>query len=303
VTATEQGATSQGEIRLPAGARFLARGLGFTEGPAALGDDAVLVTSINRGHVYRVSLEGAPPELVVETGGGPNGLAVDATGAVLIAQNGGTVMPSRSAVPVAPSVQRWDHGQLVTAAAQGMDGPSDCVVGPDGRFWFTDPADHALEGTPEPGRLMSWDPVTDELIVRRDGLLFPNGLAFEATGERICVAETAPGRVSRFVVAEGCRPDGWTAQLPAGKPDGIAFDAAGWLWVAGSVGGNVVAFDDHGELRDELNFGTGSMVTSLCFAGPKLEMLVVTAAKGGSVIGMPARHPGLPLPARRGCAG
>ncbi|MBB5158968.1 SMP-30/gluconolactonase/LRE family protein [Saccharopolyspora phatthalungensis] len=284
-------------VRLPEGARFLAQGLGFTEGPAALDDHAVLVASINRGHVYRVDLDGSGAELAVETGGGPNGIAVGSAGEVLIAQNGATVMPSRSTLTAAPSIQRWAAGTLTTVVPDGVDAPSDCVVGPDGRFWFTDPPDHSLDGTPAPGRLLSWDATTGDLHVERDGLLFPNGLAFDATGERIYVAETAPGRITRFrLTAHGCQPDGWSVELPHGKPDGIAVDVRGWLWVAGSVGGNVMAFDARGDIQQEIRFGTGSLVTSVCFAGPGLDTLVVTAAKGGSVIALPAPHPGLALP-------
>jgi gluconolactonase len=286
-------------VRLPAGARFLAQGLGFTEGPAALDDRAVLVASINRGHVYRVGLDGSGGELAVETGGGPNGIAVGPDGEVLIAQNGATAMPSRSTLTAFPSIQRWADKTVTAVVADGVDAPSDCVVGPDGRLWFTDPSDHSLDGTPAPGRLLSWDAVTGNLQVQRGGLLFPNGLAFDVTGERIYVAETAPGRVTRFrLTAHGCEPDGWSVELPHGKPDGIALDVRGWLWVAGCVGGNVTAFDERGRFRQEISFGTGSMVTSLCFAGPGLDTLVVTAAKGGSVIALPALHPGLPLPVR-----
>lgn len=81
-----------------------------------------------------------------------------------------------------------------------------------------------------------------------------------------------------------------------GRPDGMAIDSAGWLWIAGSSGDNVVAIDNDGIIRYELTFGTEVLVTSVCFAGADLDRLIVTIAKGGSVVSLPAVHPGLPLP-------
>jgi gluconolactonase len=294
-----EAAQRKSAVRLPAGARLLASGLGFTEGPAVVDAASVVITSVNRGHIYRVPLDGSAAEFIVETGGGPNGAAVSANGEIWIAQNGGTAMKSRSVLAAGPSLQRWADGMLEMVLDEGLDAPSDCVFGPDGALWFTDPASHDLDGG-DPGRLLSFDPVTQRLQVQRLGLQFPNGLAFGESGDELYVAETAVGAVRRYrLTATGCEPDGWEIRLPAGKPDGMAIDSEGWLWIAGSVGDNVVAVDQMGRIREEVDFGDGVLVTSVCFADPDLKTLVVTVAKGGTVLAMPALHPGLPVPARR----
>ncbi|NKS54203.1 SMP-30/gluconolactonase/LRE family protein [Rhodococcus hoagii] len=287
---------SESSLQLPDSATLIAGGIGFTEGPAKVDDHSVVVTSINRGHIYRVPLDGAGPALLCETGGGPNGIALGKDGGLWITQNGGTAMPSRSTLPAAPSLQRWLDGELTVELAESLTAPSDCVVGPDGRLWFTDTAEHAA-GEVKPGRLHAYDPVNHRVETQLDGLMFPNGLAFNNTRDKLYVAETATAVVRRYDVSQnGCHADGWEYRLTSGGPDGMAVDTAGWLWIAGGSGDNVIAVDDRGELKYELNFGTRVLVTSLCFAGPELNTLVITIAKGGSVVSIPAVHPGLPLP-------
>lgn len=286
-------------VIVPDEGRILAAGLGFVEGPVAVDDDHIVVASINRGHLYRVPLAGGQPELLVETGGGPNCVTIGEHADLWIAQNGGTVMPSKSIVPAEPSIQHWS-AELETVCSEGLYGPSDCVIGPDGRLWFTDPADHALTGVAKPGCLRSFDPGTGLLRTELDNLQFPNGLAFGIDPDEIYVAETTAGVVRRYRIGPtGCHPDGWEFRLPQGKPDGLAVDAEGWLWIAGSTGDNLVAVDRAGAIRRQLEFGNRVLVTSVCFAGPDLTTLVVTIARGGTVLAMPAPNPGLSLPVRR----
>jgi gluconolactonase len=287
-------------VGLPDHARVLASGLGFTEGPVVLDEHTIAVTSVNRGVVYRLRLDGGQPETLVECGGGPNGAAVGRDGLLHITQNGGTAMPSRSALDVVPSIQTYASGRLATPVTSGVDAPSDCVVGPDDRLWFTDPADHVLDGPGLPGRVHAWDPASGRLTMVIEGLAFPNGIAFGADPGELYVAETAGRRVRRYrVEGDTVTADGWTVTLPGGHPDGMAIDAAGWLWVAGSTGHNIMAFDRSGALRHEIDLGKGVFVTSLCFAGSDWEQLVVTSPKGGTVLVLRPPHPGLPLPVWR----
>ena len=53
-----------------------------------LPDGRVALTSISHGRVYIVDTSGAAVERI-DTGGGPNGLAVGPDGAMYVAQNGG----------------------------------------------------------------------------------------------------------------------------------------------------------------------------------------------------------------------
>jgi sugar lactone lactonase YvrE len=73
------------------------------------------------------------------------------------------------------------------------------------------------------------------------GLRFPNGMAVTPDGRTLIVAETRAARLSAFDVL----PDGSLsnrrvfAPLPEGvRPDGIALDAEGCVWLANPAGGN-----------------------------------------------------------------
>ncbi|MBM9464400.1 SMP-30/gluconolactonase/LRE family protein [Aeromicrobium sp. YIM 150415] len=285
--------SANNSLILPPEARLVAGGLGFTEGPALLPSGEVAVVSINRGRVYAVSLEDGAVREVVETGGGPNCVAVGTAGRLWISQNGGTAMPTRSTLPARPSIQCLSEDGLATVADEGLLSPSDCEIGPDGRLWFTDPAGHM--DSDRLGALRSLDPETGELTTHLADLHFPNGLAF---GHGVLyMVETLTERVRRFEVdGDVVRPDGWQIDLPGAAPDGIAVDSAGWLWVAASRGDALLAYDEHGALRASYDFGVRVAVTSVCFAGPGLDTLVITVAKGGSVIALPAPNPGLPVP-------
>jgi gluconolactonase len=86
-------------------------------------------------------------------------------------------------MPAVPSLQHYDGTIVRTLVDEGVDCPNDCVVGPDGRFWFTDPRGQALVDDSLPGRLCCYEPSTHEIVVQADGLQYPNGLGFSTNGE------------------------------------------------------------------------------------------------------------------------
>ncbi|MDD7939694.1 SMP-30/gluconolactonase/LRE family protein [Actinomycetospora lutea] len=274
------------------GSRLLAEGIGFTEGPLWTDDGRLLVVAMSRGLVVEIDLEGGVVD-GTEVGGGPNGLAEGPDGMVWVAQNGGTMRPSRSPRPAGPGLQRLGQGEVHDVPVPGALAPNDLVTGPDGRLWFTDPglADDV-------GRLCAHDPVDGTTSVLLDGLVFPNGLAFGPEGDVLHLADTAGGVVTRHRwTGERLVPDGPPAVLPAGGPDGLAVDADGRLHAAAPAADAVFVFAPDGRLEDEIDLGGPAFPTNLCFAGPGLDVLVVTAARGGRVlvVDRPAAAPQRPL--------
>src|SRR4051812_50190989 len=68
---------------------LICEGLEFPEGPIAMADGSVILTEIKGQRLTRIKPDGSK-ELVVETGGGPNGAAVGPDNAIYITNNGGS---------------------------------------------------------------------------------------------------------------------------------------------------------------------------------------------------------------------
>ena len=277
----------------------IAENLGFTEGPLWTADERLLVVSVSRGLVVEVDLHTGRTREVAETGGGPNGLAEDGQGRVWVAQNGGVVVPSRSARRVTPGLQLLDHGAVRDVVTTGLRAPNDIVEGPDGRLWFTDPGPPGDTGH---GRVCAFDPATGAVSVLLDGIDFPNGLALGPGGDVLHVAETETGRVVRYDWdGSGLHRSGVSAVLPQGGPDGLALDRDGRLYAAAPDADAVFVFEPDGRPLEPLRFGGRTFPTNLCFAGVDRDVLVITAGKGGRVLAVTgyARAPGLPVSPRR----
>ena len=138
--------------------RELATGLLFPEGPVAMPDGSVLLVEIKRGTVTRVTPEGKV-EVVAETGGGPNGLAIGPDGAAYVCNNGGFLWSELGdlLVPLdlatgsnqTPDFEggRIERVDVATGAVtvlyrecdgRPLRGPNDIVFDAAGGFWFTD---------------------------------------------------------------------------------------------------------------------------------------------------------------------
>ena len=265
--------------------RVLASGIGFTEGPLWLPDGRLLVTSMSRGLVYELRLDDPDPVAAYETGGGPNGLAVDADGRVVVAQNGSASFKSRSPRPVRPGIQRLRDGVVDDELVTGCLAPNDLVLGPDGVLWFTDPGNDTDPGFAP--RVSRYDAASGRLDTAVSTVRFPNGLAFDADGD-LFLADSITHEILRFSVAggEASRRTVHCVVPDGGGPDGIAFDAHGRLYVAAFETGEVDVFERDGTLARRIPVGATSRPTNLCFAGPRLDTLVVTLASGGRVVAL-----------------
>jgi gluconolactonase len=272
----------------------VARDAGFTEGCTPFRDGIAFV-AINRGTVTLASLDGSAPVTVHEVGGGPNGAAVDRHGQVWIAQNGGQVVPTKSSLPVVPGIQRVNQDGVVDqVASDGLLAPNDLAFGPDGRLWFTDPRGSTEH--PQLGAVWALDVTDGRLDLILDNLDHPNGLAFTPDGLSLLVGETRARHVIALQPADDgrWRHTGVFCEYPDGEPDGMAFDHLGRLWVAGSAGHNLAVFAPDGRVEHVMSLGP-SFPTNVCFAGRRLDTVVVAAAKGGRILAARAPVPGVAL--------
>lgn len=300
--------------------RVVASGLRFPEGPVALADGSLLVVEIANGALTRVAPDGTV-DRVAHLGGGPNGAAVGADGAIYVANNGGAVRfrdrdgalwpdhdPDRPP-GAGGSIQRVDlaSGAVDTLydACDGrrLNAPNDLVVAGDGSIWFTD---LGLVGprSIERGGVYWCRP--DGLEIRE--VIFPldqpNGIGLSPAGDRVYVAETNTGRLWGWdvagpgeVVARRRPATAAGASLLADpgrltRFDSLAVDGAGWICVARLGSGAIVAVPPTGQ-DDGIDVVPmpDPYTTNICF-GRDGRTAYVTLSSSGRLVSFDWHRPG-----------
>ncbi|MEU6701764.1 SMP-30/gluconolactonase/LRE family protein [Pseudonocardia sp. NPDC046786] len=177
---------------------------------------------------------------------------------------------------------------------------NDGTVGPDGALWVGSMADPPVPGAGRLYRVAS-DGATETVL---DLVTVSNGLAFTPDGTRLYYTDTPTLRVDLFDVD----PDGVGAGRllnrrvvvdvgQAGRPDGLAMDDTGCLWVALSGGSAVHRYTPDGRLDTVLPLPV-TKVTSCAF-GDDGGTLYVTTAQGPQA----QPHAGGIFAVRPGCRG
>ncbi|AYF77814.1 SMP-30/gluconolactonase/LRE family protein [Nocardia yunnanensis] len=260
---------------------------------------ALLWVDIRRGHIHR-----ATPA--------PDGLRLDATislsppvsavlpcasGALLVTA-GNTIArlddPARHFDPVpsgsdsarsvpAPGLLR------VAEVALPADGVrrrfNDAKVDPRGRLLAGTMAEAGGVGSSALYRLDQ----DGTLSALRTGVTISNGLGWSPDGRTLYYADSPTHRVQAFDydldtgTLGAPRP---FAHFADGEPDGLTVDADGRVWVAVWGAGQVRAFDPSGKPYATVEVGP-SQVSSCTFAGPDLDLLVITTAAEQDAAGEP----------------
>ncbi|HEY9371621.1 SMP-30/gluconolactonase/LRE family protein [Streptomyces sp.] len=136
----------------------------------------------------------------------------------------------------------------------------------------------AYDTTPGAGALYQLGP--NGLRVLLDSVTISNGLGWSPDGALMYYADSATRRVDVFDydlatgTPSGRRP---FAAIDGGVPDGLTVDRDGSVWVAVWGAGQVRAFAPDGACHTVVDVAA-SHVSSVAFAGPALDTLVITTA-------------------------
>ncbi len=117
------------------------------------------------------------------------------------------------------------------------------------------------------------------------GLTTANGIGWSPDDRRMYLVDSATGAIDRLgfdldTAAIGPRRRFATIEPRAGRPDGLAVDAAGCVWIALWGGAGVLRFAPDGRLDRRIDLPV-SQVTSCCFGDADLGTLYVTTAARG----------------------
>ncbi|MGH9843749.1 MAG: SMP-30/gluconolactonase/LRE family protein [Blastocatellia bacterium] len=266
--------------------------LKLPEGPVALPDGSFLVVEGGRGCVTHISPDGQSKRIIAVTGE-PNGLAVDKTGAIWVAD----IRP--------PALIRLTMDGKFERILTGCKGepflfPNDLCFGPDGALYLTDSGILnevlAPDGAIRPdwadlkmdGRLYKVHPHTFEIEKLDSGFQFTNGICFGAD-QQLYVNDLVTGMVYRYPWQDGKligpREDFGNVHNPSlppafRGPDGMAFDSNGKLYVAVYAQGDVTVLGKDGGLIERIPT-PGNLPTNLCFGLPGQKKIYVTEYEQG----------------------
>lgn len=246
----------------------LAWGYGLIEGPRPAPDGSLYFSDVRRGGVRRLAPDGTV-EVVVPKRRGVGGIVLHA--------DGGLVISGRNVCHVRDGETR------VLLERDGDGGFNDLFTDAGGRVYVgsirDDPFDVALaeRKTGECYRIAE----RGQVDVLYAGVGLSNGIGFSPDGRRLYHVDT----VAKAIVVHDLDASGELiassratfATVDRGFPDGLAVDADGGVWVALYQGHGVHRYGPGGTFDRRIDV-PAEEVTSLCFAGPGLDELIVVTA-------------------------
>ncbi|XAH23348.1 SMP-30/gluconolactonase/LRE family protein [Xylophilus sp. GW821-FHT01B05] len=258
----------------------------FLEGPSFDRDGNLYLTDIPHGRIFRLTPQ-LQWQLVAETGGWPNGIAIHRDGSLWVADYRRGLLRVDATSGTVETV-------LGHRNSESFKGLNDLTFDAQGQLYFTDQGQTGLH-----------DPSGRVYRLRTDGRLdlllanvpSPNGIALDLHQRFLYVAATRANAVWRMpLLADGSVSKAGAFQTFFGTsgPDGLALDAEDRLVVAHASLGGAFVLDARGWTTHFVRSPTGGTVTNAAFR-PGSRTLVLTESATGTVLHAELPAPGAPL--------
>ncbi|MFL3007450.1 MAG: SMP-30/gluconolactonase/LRE family protein [Candidatus Neomarinimicrobiota bacterium] len=222
----------------------------------AFSEAGLMYTANEDGRIIVLSRDGSNPYDFVNTGGRPLGLKFNHQGDLIVADayNGLLSINMTGEITVLSN----EYGGVPFLLTDDLD------IASDGMIYFSDASSvYNLENSGDDwnqanGRLLSYNPITEQTSLLLDGLYFANGIALSHDESFVLVNETWRGHVRRY----------WLSGPNEGQTDIFAniYDNIGWVyvdnitfndesifWVA-TFNGPVIGLDTLGQIIYQFNF-------------------------------------------------
>jgi gluconolactonase len=248
----------------------VAQGFQFVEGPV-WAEGALLFSDIPGNKIYRWSPDSGAT-VYYEPSSNSNGLALDASGKLLLAQHGSRQVArledDRTETPLATEYE-----------SLSLNSPNDLTVHSDGSIYFTDPPfgiNSSQRELPYTGVFRIAPDGTLHLLA--DSLYYPNGIVLSPDESTLYVSTSHQLTVVAYDVANHVLSNGriFAALSGSGAADGMKVDEEGRLYVTGPKG--VAIFSSEGVLLDEIN--VPEQTTNLAWGDEDGKTLYMTSGTG-----------------------
>jgi gluconolactonase len=248
----------------------------FIEGPSFDAQGHLYIVDIPFGRIFRISPDGKWT-VVIEYDGWPNGLKIDSTGRILVADYMHGIMElDAKAGKMLPI--------LTARNSESFKGCNDLHLASNGDMYFTDQGQTGLHDPTGRVYRLAASGRLDCLI---DKGISPNGLVLDPDESVLFVAMTRDNAVWRMPFMK----DGSVSKVgrfcslfgPSG-PDGMTMDSAGRLFVGHASLGHVFVFAPNGELIARIKSCAGGACTNVAIGGAKRDRLYITESATGTVL-------------------
>ena len=222
----------------------------------AFSEEGLMYTGNEDGRIIVLSRDGSNPYDFVDTGGRPCGLKFNPQGDLIVADAYNGLLSINMAGEI--TVLSTEYGGVPFLLTDDLD------ISSDGMIYFSDASSvYNLENSEDDwnqanGRLLSYNPITEQTTLLLDSLYFANGVALNHDESFVLVNETWRGHVRRY----------WLSGPNEGQTDIFAniWDNIGWVfidnitfndesifWVA-TFNGPVMGLDTLGQIVYQFNF-------------------------------------------------